>query len=117
MNKNQLQRIAPQMGVLILSLVTALIHIYLAFQFPNGTDIIFVLNGLGYLGLATLLYLPLPQLMRYRSLIRWVLMSYTALTIILWVLIGARNAIAYFDKLIELALMVLLWIEQQEASI
>jgi hypothetical protein len=57
MNKNQSQLNALQMGVLVFSLITALIHIYLAFQFPNGTDIIFVLNGLGYLGLAALIYL------------------------------------------------------------
>lgn len=116
MNKNQLQLGARQTGILIFSLITALIHIYLAFQFPNGTDIIFVLNGLGYLGLAALLYLPLPQLTGYRALIRWVFMGYAALTVILWILIGARNAIAYFDKLIELALIVLLWMEHQEAS-
>jgi hypothetical protein len=116
MNKYQLQLSTLRIGILILSLLTALIHIYLAFQFPNGTDIIFVLNGLGYLGLAALLYLPLPSMQRYRPLVRWMLIGYTALTVILWVLIGARNAIAYFDKLIELGLMALLWMEQQEAS-
>jgi hypothetical protein len=43
-------------------------------------------------------------------------LGYTALTVILWVLIGARNAIAYFDKIIEFGLIILLWLEQQEAS-
>jgi hypothetical protein len=48
-------------------------------------------------------------------------MAYTALTLILWVLIGQGspltntppNLVAYIDKLIEVALLVLLWSEQQ----
>jgi hypothetical protein len=104
-------------------LITALLHLYLAFRFPNGPDPIFILNGLGYIGLVTLLYLPVPALDHLRPLVRWVLMGYTALTIALWVVMGAGspltdtppNPIAYIDKLIELALLVLLWLDQQAA--
>jgi hypothetical protein len=103
---------AIRMLVILLTVATALIHIVLAFQFPEGPDAVFILNGLGYLGLVTLLYLPL--LAKQRTWIRWLLLGYTILTIILWVLIGPKDLIwGYVDKLIEVTLVVLLWMEQQ----
>ena len=96
-----------RMGVVVLALATAAIHLYLGLSgFP-----LFVLNGLGYLALVAALYPPVPQLARYRSAVRWVLIGYTALTVVLWILVGARNPIGYADKLIELALITLLLIE------
>jgi hypothetical protein len=44
-----------------------------------------------------------------------VLVGYTALTIFLWVLVGARNSIGYADKIIELALIVLLVLEARNS--
>jgi hypothetical protein len=94
-------------GVVVLVLGTAGIHLYLGLSgFP-----LFVLNGLGYIALVAALYLPIAPLARYRGLVRWTLIGYAALTIVLWVLVGARNAIGYADKLIEIALIVLLLIE------
>ena len=34
----------------------------------------------------------------------------------LWVIMGSRTPIAYFDKLIEVVLIVLLWIESRQSS-
>jgi hypothetical protein len=96
-----------RIGVILLTVGTAVIHLYLGFQgFP-----LFVLNGLGYLGLLAALILPIPRISEYRNLTRWVLVGYTALTIFLWILVGSRNAIGYVDKIIELALMALLVLE------
>jgi hypothetical protein len=93
-----------RIGVILLTVGTAVIHLYLGFQgFP-----LFVLNGLGYLGLLAALILPIPRISEYRNLTRWVLVGYTALTIFLWILVGSRNAIGYVDKIIELALIALL---------
>jgi hypothetical protein len=69
----------------------------------------FILNGIGYLVLVAALYLP--QLRQYQPIIRWALILYAAVTIIAWVAIGERNAIGITDKLIEVALIVLLFIE------
>ncbi|MGH3145583.1 MAG: hypothetical protein ACRDTR_07250, partial [Rubrobacter sp.] len=81
-------------GIILCAVGTALIHLYLGFQgFP-----LFVLNGLGYLGLLAALILPIPRISEYRNPTRWVLVAYTALTIILWVLVGARTPIGYSDK-------------------
>jgi hypothetical protein len=96
-----------RIGVILLTVGTATIHLYLGLQgFP-----LFVLNGLGYLGLLAALILPIPRISEYRILVRWVLVGYTALTIFLWILVGARNAIGYTDKAIEVCLVALLLIE------
>jgi len=45
-------------------------------------------------------------------LIRWVLIAFTLVTIIGWVAVGERSTIAYTDKFIEVALLVLLWLDR-----
>jgi hypothetical protein len=101
-----------RIGVIVLTVGTALIHLYLGLRgFP-----LFILNGLGYLTLLAALTLPIPRISDYRNLTRWILVGYTALTIFLWILVGARNAIGYTDKIIELALLALLLIEARKAS-
>lgn len=108
------QRFGLLQGVIVLAAVTtALIHIVLAFQFPDGVDPIFILNGLGYLALVALLYLPLPALAGRRNLIRWLLIAYTLVTVVAWLFIGVRSTVAYLDKLIELVLIVALWLDGQ----
>ena len=100
---------ALRAGIVLLTLATAIIHLQLAFPDP-----VFILNGLGYLALLAALYLPIPQVARYRNAVRWVLVGYAALTIFLWVLIGARTPIGYIDKAIELALISLLLLEARQ---
>jgi hypothetical protein len=97
---------ALRAGIALLTLGTALIHLQLAFPDP-----VFILNGLGYLALLAALFLPIPQIARYRNAVRWVLVGYAALTVFLWVLIGARTPIGYIDKAIEVALITLLLLE------
>lgn len=97
-----------QIGILVLAIATAVIHIVLAIP-ANLT--MFYLNGAGYILLA--LALVLPQFKRYRSLIRWALIGFTLITIIGWVFVGERSAIAYIDKIIEVALVALLWIDRK----
>ncbi len=106
-----------QVTIILAAAATALIHIWLAFQFPGGVDPVFVLNGLGYLGLTALLFLPFGVLDRYRNLIRWVLIAYTLVTIIAWVFVGQKDLwIAYVDKAIEVVLVIALWLDWQRAS-
>jgi len=95
-----------RVGIVLLTLATAIIHLQLAFPDPG-----FILNGLGYLTLLAALYLPVTRLARRRNAVRWVLIGYAALSILLWVLLGARTPIGYIDKTIEVALITLLLIE------
>ncbi|MEZ4861853.1 MAG: hypothetical protein R3C14_11110 [Caldilineaceae bacterium] len=102
--------------IIPLTLITAIIHIYLSFQFPDRPDLIFFLNGLGYLAWILALYSPIPRLAPYRMPLRWLFLAYTLLTILLWLFWGARTIIAYFDKVVEVALVAALWVEGQRSN-
>jgi hypothetical protein len=89
--------------VVALTLATALIHARLG-------GLLFTLNAIGYLGLATAMVLPGP-VARVRWLARLALIAFTAATIGGWVLFGARFPLAYLDKAVELVLLVFLTFE------
>ena len=57
-------------GIVALTLGTAFIHFSLNFPDPG-----FILNALGYVALLAALYLPVPQLARYRNVVRWILIA------------------------------------------
>ena len=111
-----------RVGIFLLTLATALIHLYLALSaIPyygiNFGVMLFILNGLGYLGLLAVLQLPILQLVRFRSLARWTLVAYAALTIVLFfVMAPFYDFIGYLDKAIEVALIVLLIADAYTAS-
>lgn len=91
---------------------------------PGGTSflmmlplpVLFYLNFVGYIVLVTALYLPL--LRRYQRIIRWLLIAYTVTTILAWYLIthASPNVLAYFDKPVEVTLIILLLIEDRRAA-
>lgn len=101
---------ALRIGVAVLTIFTALIHFSLNFPDP-----VFILNGLGYLGLLAALYLPIPQIAHYRNSVRWALVGFTALTIFLWILFGMRGPLGYIDKGIEVTLIVLLLLDARRS--
>ena len=90
-----------RVAVAALTLGTAAVHLSLNFPDP-----VFIANGLGYLSL--LAALLSPRSARYHGAVRWALVGYTALTIFLWVLFGARSSIGYIVKTIEVALILVL---------
>ena len=79
--------------------------------------ILFYLNFVSYIVLAAALYLP--PLLRFQRIIRWLLIILAIVTIITWAAItGARpNVLAFIDKPVEIALVVLLFIEDRQASV
>ena len=99
------------LGIVVLTLITAAIHLYLG---SLGLPM-FVLNGLGYLALLAALYAPVPRLAPYKNVIRWALIGYTALTVVLWLFItgGVSTALGYTNKAVELVLIVLLLLEHR----
>ncbi len=119
---------ALQWAVIALAAATGFIHIVLAFQFVPGPDVTFVLNGVGYFGLVALLYLPVPGVQKYHSWVGWVLIVYTAITIVAWARLGVGSPlagmpidlsspttwVAYADKLIEVVLIILVWMDLQQ---
>ena len=102
-----------QIGIIVLTLATAMIHFYLN-VLMGRFDIMFTLNGLGYLTLLAALFLPLPVVSRYRSVVRILFILYTLLTIILWIAFGMRDMIGYTAKAIEVALIALLLVDRSQ---
>ena len=97
---------AIRLGVVVLTLITAVVHLSLLFPDPA-----FILNGLGYLALLAVLYLPVSRLAPYRHVVRWTLIGYATLTILLWVAIGERTLLGFSTTAVEVALVVLLILE------
>lgn len=80
---------------------------------PLPLPVLFFLNFLGYIVLIAAHYLPLPVLQRYRSVTRWLLIAFAAVTILgYFAIVGeAPNALGAFDKAVEFALILFLLIE------
>ncbi|MCP5098407.1 MAG: hypothetical protein GY943_22890 [Chloroflexi bacterium] len=103
---------SKQYIIIGLAVATALIHLILGIMF--GADgILFILNGIGYLALIVGFYF-VPQLAGQRGLVRWALLGYTAVTVILYFVLTPEllSPIGIVDKLIELGLIGLLWQEK-----
>ena len=111
MKTNSIQIGAIQIGIILLALITAIIHLTLSFPDP-----VFILNGLGYLGLTAALFLQLSFLSGRRTLVRYGLMGFTLITILAWVAIGMRTPLGYTAKIIEIALLVLLWFDRKNGG-
>ncbi len=96
-------------GMILSALATAFLHITL---YP---DIMFTLNGVGYLGLLGAYFLPTPMFQQNHKLIWWGMFGYTALTIVLWIIMGDKTFVAgtssatgYYAKAAEVLLMAFL---------
>ena len=100
-----------QIGIIILTLVTAILHFSLG-------EPLFILNGLGYLALLAAYFLPLALFQRYHRLIRWAFAGYTLLTIILYFVFHPNGSwqsdgLGLLTKLVEVVLLLLLAYEGQ----
>lgn len=102
--------------IILLAVATGLIHlIVLGFLF-GGPQPLFILNGLGYLALIAALYF-IPQLAGSRGLIRWVLIAYTAITLIAYFVMNWPDVwgpMGLITKAIEVVLIVLLLMDSPE---
>jgi hypothetical protein len=101
-------------SIITLTILTATVHLILAFShgLPKDTlPVLFIFNGIGYLMLLAALYLPSFAAIQRPA--RWALLLYTAITFIAWVIIthASFDPFDYTDKLMELALIALLLVE------
>jgi hypothetical protein len=113
-------------GIILLTVTTALLHLAAAFDkvlFPTSPDPLFILNGLGYLGLLGAYFLPISFFRDRHKLVWSVFFGYVILTIVAWfyiwviqyVIIGGEPFFSHDSiygvpaKLVELALLGLLW--------
>ena len=94
-----------QYSILVLALITAILHLAAAFDkqlFPESPDPIFILNGLGYLGLIGAYFLPISFFQQRHNLVRLGFMGYAVLTIVAWLVIWVgfsviRDGIPFFS--------------------
>jgi len=117
MNESRARLSGADSGIIALTVVTAAIHLSRAIADPEIRTL-FILNGLGYLALLSAMYLSIPWFVGWRKLARWLLIGYAALTIILWgvwvAMSGEATALGIVDKLIEVALIGLLWWQRRQ---
>ena len=99
---------AIRIGVVVLTLMAAIVHLSRLFPDP-----VFILNGIGYLMLLAGLYLPVRWLVPHRRVVRWTLAGYATLTILAWVAIGERTLLGYSTTAGEVALVILLLMENR----
>ncbi len=77
-------------AIIILTLITAVLHLAAAFDkelFPEGPDPLFILNGLGYLGLMGAYFLPIAFFQQKHELVRRGYILFAIVTIAAWVFI------------------------------
>ncbi len=119
-------------GIILAALATAVLHLAAAFDHvlftgPHWPDPLFLLNGLGYLGLLGAYFLPIPLFQDRHKLVRWALIGYAILTIVLWVYIWVFQyviiqGVPFFSrdswygvpaKIAEVILLALLWSDKE----
>jgi hypothetical protein len=120
---------ARQYGIILLGLFTAFLHIAAAFDkilFPESPDPLFILNGLGYIGLLGAYFLPIDFFQQRHKLVWWALFGYIILTIVAWIFIwviqyviiggepffGHDSIYGVPSKIAEVIMLWLLWAEK-----
>lgn len=102
--------------IILLTVAVGLIHlVVLGFLFGE-VQLLPILNGLGYLALIAALYF-IPQLAGMRSLIRWALIGYTALTFILYFFFDSApfsNVLGLATKAMEIVMIILLLLDRKD---
>lgn len=121
-----------QIGIALMAIITAILHLAAAFDrqlFPDGPDPLFILNGLGYLGLLGAYMLPIPFFQQKHNLVRWGMIGFAILTILAWIFIWVIQyviiqGVPFFShdslygvpaKIAELILLALLWTEKKKS--
>ena len=103
--------------IILLTLATAAIHLSFFVEDP-ARGLIYAFNAMGYVALAAALYLPIPAIAPLRRMARRALMGYAGLTIMAYLAFGLVRhewtvPLGPIDKLIEVALIALLWRQDQ----
>jgi hypothetical protein len=119
-----------QYGIIVTALITAVLHLLAAFDkqlFAHGPDPLFILNGLGYLGLLGAYFLPIAFFQQKHKLVRQGFIIFAIITIAAWifiwviqyVIIGGENFFGHDSlygipaKLAEVALIFLLGADKE----
>lgn len=111
MNRSTLRLI-----IAILTIITAVIHLGLAFVLTGTMQIMFILNGIGYLVLLWALLRPPAFLEGYSTLVHLAFMLFTAVTIVGYFVVNGfaifepGHIIDLIDKVVEVLLLIALFL-------
>ncbi len=112
MNEKSSRLSAVQIGIFLTTLATALIHFSLLFP-----DVLFIMNGLGYLTLLAAYFLPIDLARKNHNLVRWLFVAFILVTILAWMVLGDKSwpagSLGYLTKLIEVVLIILLLVDRK----
>jgi hypothetical protein len=101
--------------ITILTLFTAFVHLVMLGFAPGHTDVLFILNGLGYLGLLAAVIFRIPA--GQQVLIHYAFMAYTLATIVAFFAIAPdKGVLGYITKADEALLIVFLWLNLQRVQ-
>lgn len=103
-----------RVGIALVTLLTAVIHL-------NLGELLFILNGVGYLALWAALFLPIAAFAKWQGQIRWLFVGYTLVTIILYFVshpngVWQEDGLGVATKFIEVLLLLLLIYDGQDRS-
>ncbi|MFP3853908.1 MAG: hypothetical protein ACLFWD_06405 [Anaerolineales bacterium] len=112
--------------VLITGLITALVHLVVLnitmIQTKGSPDLLFTLNGLGYLGLLALFFMEPEFLAEQWDFFHYVFMAFAAVTIVAFLLLGGTgfggtqvDPVGWLTKLDELILIIALWLHSRKS--
>lgn len=95
-------------SIIVCIVTTALIHLTLAIP---AQLVGFYVNALGFFVLLWWYVAPPRHIARTQVVL--LLRIWTTITLVLWLIIGDRSLVAFVDKVVELGLLGLLWLEER----
>lgn len=109
-------------AIIVLTLITAMVHLILLninfVRVSGAPDLLFTLNGLGYLVLLGALFIDSPFLVEMRRWVYLVFMGYTFVTIAAYLAVGGGlgDPVGVFTKIVEVLLVIALWLHMRQTT-
>lgn len=114
-----MNRSTLRIAITILALITAVIHLGLAFVLDGTMQILFILNGIGYLALLWAFLRPPAFLQDKSMLVHLAFMGFAVVTIIGYFVVNGLKTDDYlglFTKVVELLLVIALFLHMRQAA-
>jgi 4-amino-4-deoxy-L-arabinose transferase-like glycosyltransferase len=108
-----------RLAITILTVITALVHLGLAIVLTGNMQVMFILNGIGFLVLLYLLLRPPAGIAGLRNLVHYALIAFASVTIIGYFVVNGFKPDDYlglFTKLVEILLVVTVFMHLRRTS-
>jgi hypothetical protein len=92
--------------ILVTGLITATIHLVVLNLLLGKVDLLFTLNGFGYLGLLAAFFFDLPLMSERRQLVNIAFIAFAGVTIVAWFILGDRTDLLGIATKIDEAVLI-----------